>query len=49
MHAGIVGKAMIESELRIPVNVEIASEFRYKEPLINEKTLVIVTSQSGDN
>ncbi len=39
---------MIESELRIPVNVEIASEFRYKEPLINEKTLVIVTSQSGE-
>jgi glucosamine--fructose-6-phosphate aminotransferase (isomerizing) len=48
MHAGIVGKAMIESELKIPVNVEIASEFRYKEPLINEKTLVIVTSQSGE-
>lgn len=48
MHAGMVGKAMIESELRIPVNVEIASEFRYKEPLINEKTLVIVTSQSGE-
>ena len=35
MHAGIVGKAMIEKELKIPVNVEIASEFRYKEPLIN--------------
>lgn len=48
MHAGMVGKAMIESELRIPVNVEIASEFRYKEPLINDKTLVIVTSQSGE-
>lgn len=48
MHAGIVGKAMIESELKIPVNVEIASEFRYKKPLINEKTLVIVTSQSGE-
>ncbi len=48
MHAGMVGKAMIESELKIPVNVEIASEFRYKEPLINEKTLVIVTSQSGE-
>lgn len=48
MHAGIVGKAMIESELLIPVNVEIASEFRYKKPLINEKTLVIVTSQSGE-
>ena len=37
MHAGIVGKAMIEKELKIPVNVEIASEFRYKEPLINER------------
>lgn len=48
MHAGIVGKAMIEKELKLPVNVEIASEFRYKEPLINEKTLVIVTSQSGE-
>ncbi len=48
MHAGMVGKSMIESELKIPVNVEIASEFRYKEPLINEKTLVIVTSQSGE-
>lgn len=48
MHAGMIGKAMIESELKIPVNVEIASEFRYKEPLINEKTLVIVTSQSGE-
>ncbi len=48
MHAGLVGKAMIESELKIPVNVEIASEFRYKEPLIDEKTLTIITSQSGE-
>ncbi len=48
MHAGMVGKAMIEAELKIPVNVEIASEFRYKEPLIDDKTLVIVTSQSGE-
>lgn len=48
MHAGMIGKAMIESELKIPVNVEIASEFRYKEPLIDDKTLVIVTSQSGE-
>lgn len=38
----------VESELKIPVNVEIASEFRYKEPLIDDKTLVIVTSQSGE-
>ena len=48
MHAGIVGKALIEAELQIPVNVEIASKFRYKEPLIDDKTLVIVTSQSGE-
>lgn len=48
MHAGIVGKALIESKLRIPVNTEIASEFRYKDPIIDEKTLVIVISQSGE-
>ena len=46
MHAGIVGKAMIEAELKIPVNVEIASEFRYKEPLIDDKTLVIDTLEA---
>ncbi len=48
MHAGLVGKAAIESMLRIPVNVEIASEFRYKDPIIDEKTLTIVLSQSGE-
>lgn len=48
MHAGIVGKHLIEKLLRIPVNVEIASEFRYKDPIIDEKTLTIVLSQSGE-
>lgn len=48
MHAGMVGKQIIESKLRIPVQVEIASEFRYKDPLIDENTLTIVLSQSGE-
>ena len=48
MHAGIVGKHLIEKRLRIPVNVEIASEFRYKDPIIDEQTLTIVLSQSGE-
>ena len=48
MHAGMVGKQLIESKLRIPVTVEIASEFRYKNPIIDETTLTIVLSQSGE-
>lgn len=48
MHAGMVGRALIESKLRIPVNVEIASEFRYKDPIIDRDTLTIVLSQSGE-
>ena len=48
MHAGMVGKSLIESKLRIPVTVEIASEFRYKDPIIDKDTLVIVVSQSGE-
>lgn len=48
MHAGMVGKHLIESRLRIPVQVEIASEFRYKNPIIDEDTLTIVLSQSGE-
>lgn len=48
MHAGMVARALIEPRLRIPVTVSIASEFRYEEPLINEKTLTIVISQSGE-
>jgi len=47
-HAGLVGKYLIERVVRIPVNSEFASEFRYKEPLIDEKTLMIVVSQSGE-
>ena len=48
MHAGMVGKQLIEEKLRIPVQVEIASEFRYKNPIIDENTLTIVLSQSGE-
>lgn len=48
MHAGMVARAMMEPILRIPVTVTIASEFRYEEPLIDEKTLVIIISQSGE-
>lgn len=48
MHAGMVARAMMEPLLRIPVTVSIASEFRYEIPLIDEKTLVIIISQSGE-
>lgn len=47
-HAGVIGKYVIEKLARIPVEVDIASEFRYRNPIINEKTLVIVISQSGE-
>ena len=47
-HAGVVGKYIIEKLVRIPVDVEIASEFRYKEPLINENDIIIIISQSGE-
>ena len=48
MHAGLVGRVMIEKLLRIPVTVEIASEFRYQDPILDENTLVITISQSGE-
>lgn len=48
MHAGMVARALMEPVLRIPVAVTIASEFRYEDPLIDEQTLVIVISQSGE-
>ncbi len=48
MHAGLVGKVLIENRVRIPVTVEIASEFRYQNPIIDDRTLVIVISQSGE-
>lgn len=47
-YAGLVGKYLLERIVRIPVNSEVASEFRYKDPLIDEHTLVIVISQSGE-
>ncbi|MCM1370959.1 MAG: glutamine--fructose-6-phosphate transaminase (isomerizing) [Clostridium sp.] len=48
MHAGLVGKNLIEEFADIPVEVDIASEFRYKKVFLNDKTLVIVISQSGE-
>ena len=48
MHAGMVGKHLIEKKLRIPVHVDCASEFRYKDPIIDEETMTIVLSQSGE-
>lgn len=47
-HAGIVGKYYLEKFARIPVEVDIASEFRYRDPLIDENCLMIVISQSGE-
>lgn len=48
MHAGLVGKNMIENFANVQVDVEIASEFRYKKLFIDEKSLVIAISQSGE-
>ncbi|MCL6488966.1 MAG: glutamine--fructose-6-phosphate transaminase (isomerizing) [Alicyclobacillus mali] len=47
-HAGLVGKAAIEAFARIPVNVEIASEYRYSDPIVTDNTLVITITQSGE-
>ena len=47
-HAGIVGEYLIEELARIPVEVEYASEFRYRNPIINEDDIVICISQSGE-
>lgn len=47
-HAGMVGKYVIEKLARIQVEVDLASELRYREPIIDEKTLVIAVSQSGE-
>lgn len=47
-HACLVGKYMIENLCRIPVEVDLASEFRYRDPLLNEHTLMMVISQSGE-
>ncbi len=47
-HAGLAGRYMIEELARIPVEVEIASEFRYRKAILNKKTLVIAITQSGE-
>ncbi|MBL7148479.1 MAG: glutamine--fructose-6-phosphate transaminase (isomerizing) [Candidatus Cloacimonetes bacterium] len=47
-HAGLIGKYVIENTARIPVDVEYASEYRYRNPIISENTLVISISQSGE-
>jgi len=48
MHAGLVGKTIIEKLARVPVTVEIASEFRYRDPILGKNDLVILLSQSGE-
>jgi glucosamine--fructose-6-phosphate aminotransferase (isomerizing) len=47
-HAAMVGKVLIERIARLPVEVDIASEFRYRDPLVDEKTVVLAISQSGE-
>ena len=47
-HVGVAGQYVIESASRIPVRVELASEFRYRDPILNENDLVVVISQSGE-
>ncbi len=47
-HAGMVGKVLIETIARIPVEVDIASEFRYRDPILNANTVVLAISQSGE-
>ena len=48
MHAGMVGKAAIETLARVPAEVDIASEFRYRDPILNPNDMVIIISQSGE-
>ena len=48
MHAGMVGKSAIEALARVPAEVDIASEFRYRDPILNPNDLVIIISQSGE-
>ena len=47
-HAGFVGKYVLEKLARVPVEVDLASEFRYRDPMINKNSLVIAVSQSGE-
>jgi len=48
MHAGLTGKTLMENLCNIPTEVDVASEFRYRNPIINEKTLCIFVTQSGE-
>lgn len=47
-HVGVVAKYIFEKMLRLPVEVDLASEFRYRDPIVNDKTLTVVISQSGE-
>ncbi len=47
-HAGLVGKFLLEKLARVPVEVDIASEFRYRDPIVSERSLTILISQSGE-
>ncbi|HSJ31756.1 MAG TPA: glutamine--fructose-6-phosphate transaminase (isomerizing) [Longimicrobiales bacterium] len=47
-HSGLIGEYMLEEICRLPVDVEYASEFRYRSPIVNERTLMLVISQSGE-
>ena len=47
-HAGLIGKQAIEHWTRVPVEVEMASEFRYRDPVLDQQTLVVAISQSGE-
>lgn len=47
-HAGLIGKALIERLARIPVEIDVASEFRYRDPIMGDNSLMIVISQSGE-
>lgn len=48
MHAGLVAQALVKSIVHVQMDVELASEFMYSDPVIDEKTLVIAVSQSGE-
>jgi len=47
-HVGFAGKYILEKKVRVPVNVDLASEFRYRDPIVTDKSLVIIISQSGE-
>ena len=47
-HSGLIGEYLIETLARVPVEVEYASEFRYRNPIINETDIILAISQSGE-